>query len=693
MRLKDKKLVRIQKGKNIVDINPGNGLICGLYTDFGEYNLADKAGMGGIRYTLKGDDIRTDVNYRAYCDKLAVYDSVDVNEDVVTCRNEEYGICTTYTLKPDSLVISSCAADPEISQFGIDLNLNFLSKKNGTYIGQLLPSSPYTSYAGDRMYCIMPVIGLGFCAIVAKTPCKAWKIDYSEYSFGHFIQGFQMMSAMDELFSQEENRSLSLEITYARTIEECYEKIQTMFCCPMLLPEVSGSFDEKLTIKVLGEADKVRVVLEDKEEILPVTDHSVTVRSMGYGRHTVIPYANNEPGLDTVIWFGEDIRTLFEKSCDTIEEPYHCDRNLCEGMTWCWAMLSYMNLYHSDKYMPQVEKAVQTIMGEGEQLVQHNTIVPYALGNFPAYHIHESRRVQEQFFGISILTEMYRHTMDTKYLDFAVKAAETMIETYQKENGAIVPHTDYTTVCAPIIPIIDLAVLLQDTDTEKAEYFAESARKIADYLVKRGLSFPTEGIKSEVNDEEMEDGSMSCTALSVLYYCRYIERRQDYIDFAEKVLALHDYWISYTPDVRLYRSTMRWWETIWEGDGSGPAVCAGHAWTIWRAEADFHMGVLTGNKEYFVKSWNGFMTNFSKITAEGRSYSCYQPDYFTGGGELEIKQGLMQLSGEDMEKKYEITHNYPRHYDNSLSRYVWARACAAWLKTEADPFFLKGDGM
>ena len=39
-----------------------------------------------------------------------------------------------------------------------------------------------------------------------------------------------------------------------------------------------------------------------------------------------------------------------------------------------------------------------------------------------------------------------------------------------------------------------------------------------------------------------------------------------------------------------------------------------------------------------------------------------------------------QLSSEDIPKRYEITHGYPRHFDNSLSRYVWARACATWLK-------------
>lgn len=677
-----KETVRIQKGSNSIDVDLQNGLITCLYTAFGEYNLVDKVGMGGIRYTVKGENIETDVNYCPYQDKLAIYDRVFVNEDVVICKNDDYDICTTYKLDEDRLVISTNTVNPEISQFGIDLNMNFLSKKNGTYIGQLLPSSPYSSNLGDKMYCIMPVIGIGFCVIAAKTPCKAWKIDYSEYSYGHFIKGFQMMSDMDEMFSQSDNKNIIIEITFATNIDDCYQKIQNIFDCPMLLPEITGTFEKYLMIKVLGEADEVKVQLGEKVESVPVMNQMAKIPAMGYGKHTVIPYKDNEPGLDTTVWFGEDIHTLFKKSCDVIEEPYHCDRNLCEGMLWCYSMLSYMNQYKNDRYMPQVLDGLRDVMNEGEKLVSHNTIVPYAVGEFPPYHIYDSCRVQEQFFGISILIEMYKHTNDKKYLDYAIKSAETLILTYQKENGAIVTHSDYTTVCAPIIPIIDLALLLKDTNPMKAAYFTESAKKIADYLVKRGTSFPTEGIKSTVNDEEMEEGSMSCTALSVLYYCRYIECRQDYIDFAEKILKLHEYWISYTPDVKLYRSTMRWWETIWEGDGNGPAICAGHAWSIWRAEADFHMGVLTGNKEYLIKSWNGFMSNFSKITKEGRSYSCYQPDYFTGGGDMETKQCLDQLIGESLEKKYAVTHDYPQHFDNSLSRYVWVRACATWLKTE-----------
>lgn len=662
-------------------INKVNGLIEEWYTEEGDFNLADKRGMGGITYTLKGQDSKTDQRFCPYRDQVAAYDQVYQDGNVTHCNNVAMKIHTTYTVYPGKLVIEAETGDNRITQFGIDLNLNFLSKKNGTYWGQLLPSSPYTSFDGEKMYCIMPSIGKGFVIVLAKTPCRAWKICYSSYCSGHFIQDFQLLASLDELYESESHSHLTAELYFADTIEECFARIQEVYDCPMAVPMVTGSFGDHLPVRILGETDFVKVLCGGQERILPVENEQVSVESLGYGRHRVIPYRRGKAGLDTEIWFEENMDALYEKSCDAITKPYHNDENLCEGMTWCWAMASYMHFYGSKKYLEAVQRELETVMGERKPFVPRATIVPYALDGFPAYHLYRSKRIQEQFFGISILTDMYQCTGEGKYLNFAVHAAETMVRTYQRENGALIPESDYTTVCAPMIPLVDLAVLLKEIDAPKSLFFSESAEKIVHYLMNRRLHFPTEGLISEEKEEEMEEGSISCTALSVLYYCRYIEEKQEYIDFARQVLKLHDWFRSYTPDVKLYQSTMRWWETIWEGDATGPAICAGHAWSIWRGEADFHMAVLTKDPEYFLKSWNGYMTNFSKITSNGNSYACYQPDYFTGGGDEQLRRSLLTLSEDDIPKRYEIVHDYPRHYDNSLSRYVWVRACRTWLRT------------
>jgi hypothetical protein len=110
-------------------------------------------------------------------------------------------------------------------------------------------------------------------------------------------------------------------------------------------------------------------------------------------------------------------------------------------------------------------------------------------------------------------------------------------------------------------------------------------------------------------------------------------------------------------------SSLRWWETQWEGDADGPALCCGHAWTIWRAEADYHYYTLTGDEKYLIKAKNGFMTNLSKIDKEGRNYANYNPDEINGGG----------FPGRPDEIRYRVAPRFPNEQDCGMSRYVWIR--------------------
>ena len=299
-----------------------NGLICGLYTFLGEYNLADKSGLGSITYTLNGDDIFTEKLFSAYTDRTTTYDKVYINENIVKCKNTELGIETLYTLCDKKLIIEARSDDCRISQFGIDLNMNFLGKKNGTYVGQLLPSSPYTSNDGEKMYCIMPIIECGFCIVIAKTPCKAWKIDYSDYSAGHFINSFKMLSALDDYYSKESNPHIIVEISFAKTIEESYKIIQKSFDCPMLCPEITGNFGTGVNLQLMGEADCIKVIYEGNITEQSVTQNNIFFEFKGYGMHTVIPFKNGKAGLDTVVWSGSDMIDLFEKSCRTMIKSF-----------------------------------------------------------------------------------------------------------------------------------------------------------------------------------------------------------------------------------------------------------------------------------------------------------------------------------------------------------------------------------
>ena len=122
---------------------------------------------------------------------------------------------------------------------------------------------------------------------------------------------------------------------------------------------------------------------------------------------------------------------------------------------------------------------------------------------------------------------------------------------------------------------------------EKSKEYYAAAEKMAKHVYDRGIFFPTETLIQDEAEPFIEEGSMSCSALTLLYFCAKVERKEEYIARAKEILDMHDNWVVKTDKAPMFFSSLRWWETKWEGDKDGNALCMGHAWTIWRAEADF----------------------------------------------------------------------------------------------------------
>ena len=268
------------------------------------------------------------------------------------------------------------------------------------------------------------------------------------------------------------------------------------------------------------------------------------------------------------------------------------------------------------------------------------------------------------------MLDAYKVFGTKKYLDYAVRAMDSVLKHHLSASGAIETFMewskrteDYTTVCCLIIPVIELAEFLRDKMPEKSEKYYSAARKMAEHVYKRGISFPTETLEQDESEPFIEEGSMSCSALTLLYFCANVEKKDEYIARAKEILDIHDSWVIKAHKAPMFFSSLRWWETKWEGDKDGNALCCGHAWTIWRAEADYWYYVVTGDKIYLEKARNGYMSNLSKIDRKGRSYACYQPDYITGGG----------FTDDSSEVEFRIVNGFPKQTDSGLSRYVWTR--------------------
>ncbi len=673
-----------------------SGIIKAFYDkeDESHINLAGTAQLcGSVGFTLLADDITSQKNkpdFTPYVDRTSIGTVQSVDGCRIICRDSENCITTSFALK-NGLIIEASTDNPQISQFGINLELNFLGKVGTPFRNQLLPSSPYTSDDRQYTYCIMPRPDGRLLVCIATTPCDGWKIDYSPEVCGHYIQNFKFLVSFDRAYGGSGRKRICLNVQSASSVEEAYEIIHSVCGVPICLGIVGGNFAGEPLVRLLGDADTIEICSPSRQirRIQVGRDGVLSLPLTEFGFHTVTPYSRGRRGMEAKVWYCGEMDKLFDKSCQTIRQPYHVDDNLCEGGCFLWAMLLNMRLYKHKRFHAVVQEELAQIMGKDGWDIPRKTILPRKTEEYAAFHISHSNRIQEQFFGVSILLEAYKLYGEEEYLEFAVSALMELVQNWITSDGMIYNGEDYTTVCAPVIPMVDMALLLSSLGDGRAAVFEDTAVRIAEFLLKRGVSFPTEGTGADT-ESDAEDGSISCTALSVLYVCAKLRYDKRYLDFAAQVLRLHKAFTIYSPDVRMNGSSFRWWETIWEGDGQGPAICAGHAWTIWKAEALYLFGMLTGDEEAIKDSWNGFMTNLVKTTKEGVMYSCFEADFIRGGGALEIKSTLRQLEGENLGIRYELAHQYPQHPDHSLSRYAWVRNAYCWLHTAA---VLEKDGV
>ena len=408
---------------------------------------------------------------------------------------------------------------------------------------------------------------------------------------------------------------------------------------PIASYEISAVLSgEELEIDVVGKCDGV--LIEDDPTVYPVVNGKAKIRPMGYGLKCVYPiYDGGKKGADCVIFVYRGMKEMFRKNLDHVgdEIPKLQFSNLCEGWTWVNTAIDYMRAYGEEPaLLRKIELAKSIILTEDEEKARiHCTIWRKPHDEYPAYNVYKSNRIQEGFTGIWMMFDLYGLTKDREYLEIALNMCENYLKAYQYPDGGLkrIEHgrlEEYTTVCAPLVPIVDVALIAEEIGDKRAEWFKSSAKKVAEFLYQRQWSFPTEGGTTTLTQPEFEDGSISCTALSILYYCYHLEYDEKLVSFAEEVLKVHDAWEIYTNIAPMKNSSLRWWETCWKD--FGPSLCCGHCWTIWRAEADFWHGVMKADADSMIRAYNGWFSNLSKQAEDGKFYGTYTIDYIPGGG-------------------------------------------------------------
>ncbi len=600
--------------------------------------------FGTISFTRVTDDITKlegKLPFSPYTSREAAFSEIVRTENGVRLSDPEAKCRMEYSFTDDgALKMQFETENEEFSEYGVNFPFNFSGKlKGGDWKKQLLFSSPYNSEDNKSLLTYLTRPDGNAVVLIGDGNADGWKMDYSPYIFGHFFVNLKWLGNFDRAYStpRRAEKKFSVYLYPVRCYEEALEKLYARTGIPVATYDVSSVLEgEEFEIRTIGTCDGV--IVKGEEKIYPVRDGKAKLVFEGHGTRTVYPvYEKGKKGADCVAFVYRGIREMFRKNLRHVgnELPPVQWTNLCEGWTWVNTAVDYMRAYGKDaELMKKVDFALSVILARDEKdMIPDCTISFRAHDGFPAYNVYRSNRIQEGFTGIWMMLDLYGLTADGKYLDIAFNMCENYLKEYQSEDGSLrrtVGGEDYTTVCAPLVAIADVAVAAREVGDPRAGWFSERAGKVADFLYNRGFSFPTEGGATKFTQPEIEDGSISCTALSLLYYCRKIRYDEKLTAFAEKVLTVHEAWEMYTQIAPMKNSSLRWWETCWKD--YGPSLCCGHCWTIWRAEADFWLGIMKADKAAMLRSYNGFMTNFSSQADDGNIYQPYIIDYITGGG-------------------------------------------------------------
>lgn len=646
-------------------------------------DLIDKNGIS-VCYTLISDDITKGEKPAStpYNDRSEGFDSSE-GELFAPSARAHLRVTPFY----DGLRFDMQAEREDLSELGINLPLNFMGKLDGGgWENQLLFNSPYTSPDKSIIYAYLTCPNGYNIAVCVLGEADGWKMDYSPYSFGHYFVNLKLLANYDRAYKTGSKRKkLSFAIIPVSDFNDCLARLSEIYGVPFLDYDISGAqIGDQIKLIQYGSPDELIEIYDSAERKMKFSSEYTVNKE---GEVSIIPVKNGKRGAPVTVYGYKSLVELYKKAMDSVDLEIintYTDKNLCEHQCWVSAMLRFLRRYGdrlSERERSSYIKKTHTLLDiitetDEKKAIPRITILNKPHDAFPAYNVYKSMRVQELFFGITILLDAYRAFGDEKYYTYAVGATDTLISHYQKDDGRIEvdwgggSYEDYTTVCSPMIPLVDMANFLKDRDTCRSKRYFEAADRMAEYLFGRGMIFPTEGGKSSLVEEEMEDGSISCTALSLLYYCKNAKRNEEYIKKAKQILDVHSAWVIKTPVCQMHASTLRWWETQWEGDADGPAICAGHAWTVWRAEADHLYYELTGDAEYLKKAKNGFMTNLSKIRRDGKMYSIYNPDEINGGG----------FNSRSDNVRFRIAQRFSDIEDCGISRYVFIRLNDTFLK-------------
>ena len=619
---------------------------------------------------------------------------------------------------------------------GIELDFNFVnSPGSGNGKDRIIPTSPYLEPNSENGFYLMSRTSGRFVILVFSEPISCWRLKYS--NFGHHILGFQiLLKVLDLKFlngsSLPAYKKSSVRISFAKDLEEAYSMISRIGGFPVVYSFSSGGIDKaSIPIKVAGKIDHLSLIdpLKKEKNITRLLNNKGMInikmdepgiynifaesdrKSTGYtffnavnwremilkvsdfaAEHFQLPEGCYARAIDSTSLKYRKLRVIGGYSFGNVFEEHSCGSGEFGGFLSWVGLKRMLHFGKTKKLLKSTERYFNS--WALQRAAKKNRYFPNAVSpveqkfldfNFSPGHLYkEQLYIQHEGWFLEEFCDYFLLTGDRSILETVKLIAFHMIDEHQDKNGALInisshnngifQKVDYTTCATPVIGLIKAGNLLGKEGFDKEGKVSLGAQKACDHLVSRGFVFPTETIPDV---EFIDEGSIACTALTLIYAYLFLKDRDEYREAAGKILKYHDNWIIRTPGASLYGSSFRYWENTWETRDWGPSINGGHAWSIWTAEAKYYSFFIERNFTDLIDSFAAFISNMPKVNRDGSMYSNFTPDYITGS---------FKHNGFEFNPDY-LAHDFPRKTFTASGSYFLIRASETWFYTSAVGFW------
>lgn len=707
-------MIRIEKNKYSIVLNQENGHVLGLYDRTrSESNwIGPQFGIPFINGTQwREENLRT---------KVERWDNTQI---LVTSETKATKIL--YHMGDTELTINLETITDCGPRIGFQMDFNFLDMPGGErFTEQCMPKVIYTDETCSFGYLVFATADKRFCAVVLESPFCAWRIKYDKS--GHRMVGFQILTQADDVITDERQLLLTVDrlnlcVLFETSIEACMEAVSKRLKISMVICEVSGGLPGAVIpfnvtaatrcIKIVSPKGAVFIPNENRVRLMETGIYQIITENDFGRKHIsrILCHQDWKSMYRKINYFYADYfqdksgafyraigqkgltpeggRTLEGTAFGNIMEPSSCRSGEFGGFAAAAMMKNLLLFGKDEKLKRSVDSYIKNwALNDGHE----NT--PYCgsifkenskfLGReYGPYHLYkEVNYPQHEAFLMEQLIDYYWLTKDQKILEDAYKLACHFIEEHMEPDGCVIcqnspetPKVDYCTVHTPIYGLIQVGRALGEG--EQSKKLLRYAEKLAEYVYKRGFLFPTEG------EPCTEDGSMSCSAATLLYAYIFLEPKPEYLSMAEELLNLHEILELDGTDCRMVGSSTRFWETQYETRDWGPSINAGHAWTVWLAAAKAMLSLVKGEFYTLLRSYEGFLTNICKVEKNGAMTSGYTPDMIPG---MPHAPGIWGISDpEDGITEYRMTTTrlgmrYPDRTYSASGNYFLIEAAKIW---------------